>query len=95
MTLRWTAPALRDLEEIGDYIARDNKGAAARIVMAVLDRAEFLTAQPLLGRPGRVSGTRELVIAGTPYIVAYRVQGDETQILAVLHGARRWPTRFD
>ena len=95
MNLRWTAPALRDLEQIGDYIARDNKGAAARIVTAVLDRAELLRAQPLLGRPGRVAGTRELVIAGTPFIAAYRARGDETQIMAVLHGARRWPTRFD
>jgi toxin ParE1/3/4 len=94
MILRWTVPALRDVEEIGDYIARDNATAAARIVTAVFDRTALLATQPGLGRPGRVAGTRELVIVGTPFIAAYRVLGDETRILAVLHGARRWPTHF-
>ena len=47
-----------------------------------------------MGRPGRVPGTRELVIPGTPYIVPYRVQGEAIQILRVYHSARRWPESF-
>lgn len=94
MKLRWTAPALRDLEEIGDYIAKDNPAAASRSVTAILDQADLLTTQPHIGRPGRVAETRELVIAGTPYIAPYRVRGEDVQILAVLHGARRWPQDF-
>ncbi len=95
MKLRWTAPALRDLEEIGDYIARDNPAAAERVVTTILDQAELLTTHPHVGRPGRVPNTRELVVADLPYIAPYRVRGDEVQILAVLHGARRWPQSFD
>jgi toxin ParE1/3/4 len=95
MRLRWTAPALRDLEEIGDYIARDNTAAAARLVTDILDRTDLLAKHPHIGRPGRVPGTRELVVTDTPYIVPYRVCGDVVQILAVLHGARRWPDSFN
>ena len=50
---------------------------------------------PYLGRAGRVTGTRELVMSRTPYIVAYRIHADVLEVLAVVHGARRWPERFD
>ncbi|WP_242518673.1 MULTISPECIES: type II toxin-antitoxin system RelE/ParE family toxin [Thiorhodovibrio] len=53
-----------------------------------------MTQNPSIGRLGRVRDTRELVISGTSYIVAYRVVGDLVLILRVLHGARRWPQRF-
>ena len=55
---------------------------------------ERLREFPALGRPGRVEGTRELIIAGTPYIVPYRVRGDTVEIITVLHSAQRWPDRF-
>ena len=48
----------------------------------------------MIGRKGRVEGTRELVIAGTPYIVPYRVRDDVVQIITVLHNAQRWPDQF-
>jgi len=47
-----------------------------------------------MGRPGRVDGTREFVVAGTPYIIPYRVRGETVELLAVMHGARRWPDTF-
>ncbi len=47
-----------------------------------------------MGRAGRVPGTRELVISGTPYIVPYRVRGGAVEVLRVFHAARRWPTEF-
>ncbi len=59
--------------------------------MTVVNR---LTTAPSLGRPGRISGTRELVIRGTPYVVPYRIKGPDIEILRVYHGARRWPDRF-
>jgi toxin ParE1/3/4 len=53
-----------------------------------------LAGSPALGRPGRVAGTRELVIPRTPYIVPYRVNGDVVQIITVLHDAQRWPDKL-
>jgi len=94
MNLRWTRPALRDLEEIGDYIARDNARVAAETVAEILNQTETLADHPHLGRAGRVAGTRDLVVARTPFIVPYRVVGDDIQILAVFHAARCWPKTF-
>jgi toxin ParE1/3/4 len=92
MRVRWTVPALRDLEAIGEYIGRNNSAAiAARIVTAILDQAENLAAFPHIGRPGRIAGTRELVIVDTPFIAPYRVRDDAVEILAVFHGSRQWP----
>ena len=48
----------------------------------------------MIGRPGRVADTRELIISGTPYIVPYRIKGEFVQIITVLHSAQRWPDRF-
>jgi len=90
----WTRSATRDLEAIGDFIDRDDSQAAARTVRRILERADILAAHPLLGRPGRVAGTRELVVVGTPFVIPYRVVGDLVEIIAVFHGARRWPMSF-
>jgi toxin ParE1/3/4 len=87
---RWTRLALADLEAIGDYVARDNPGAARRLVARIAAAVEALGDHPHLGRLGRITGTRELVVVETPF-VPYRVRGDEIEILAVFHGARRWP----
>ena len=92
--MRWTAPALRDLEAIGDTIARDNPAAADRVVLGILDQTDLLATHPEIGRPGRIAGTRELVIADTPYIVPYRLRGGDIEMLAVFHGARKWPESF-
>jgi len=94
MRVIWTRPALRELENIGDYIARDDPGAAHGIVTRILDRAAALADQPEVGRPGRVAGTRELVVAGTPFILPYRINRDRVEILSVFHGARKWPESF-
>jgi addiction module RelE/StbE family toxin len=84
----------RRLDDIKERIAGDNPAAAARMVARIRDAVSHLARFPASGRPGRVVGTRELVIAGTPYIVPYRVKGDAVQIITILHGAQRWPERF-
>jgi addiction module RelE/StbE family toxin len=84
-----------DLEAIGDFIGRDNPFAAELIVVRLVASVDALRDHPSLGRPGRLTGTRELVVSGTPYVVPYRVLGDDVQILAVFHGARRWPRAFE
>lgn len=74
MQVRWLPRALRNLEQVADYIGADNPGAAARLEQRLLQSVTNLSDHPQLGRSGRVTGTRELVIPGTPYIVAYRVR---------------------
>jgi toxin ParE1/3/4 len=95
LRLRWTRRAERDLGEIAAYIGQDSPAAAARVILELIDQAETLLAQrPAVGRPGRVLGTRELIIGGLPYIVPYRVRERDLEILRVLHTSRRWPGEF-
>ena len=94
MEIIWRGVALNDLEGIRRYIAQENPAAGARIQARIRDAVEQLADHPHLGRPGRVDGTREFVIAGTPFIVVYRVLNNRLRVLSVIHGARRWPDRF-
>lgn len=94
MTVRiaWTRRYLSELEAIGDYIAERNPRAAARLVREIHGRTErLLSSNPFVGRSGDISGTRELVIPGTSYVVAYRVTEDSVEVLFVQHGAQLWP----
>lgn len=92
MRLRWTRLAEADLDSIADYIGQDSPVAAARVILELIDQAEtLLTSHVAMGRPGRVIGTRELVIGQLPYIIPYRVREGEIEILRVLHTSRRWP----
>jgi toxin ParE1/3/4 len=91
MRLRWLNLALDDLDEIAGYVSKDNPDAARRMVKRLWEAARTLTGQPEMGRPGRVHGTRELVVVNTPFVLPYRVVGAEIEILRVLHGARNWP----
>lgn len=93
MRLRWTRRAERDLDDIAAYIGQDSAAAAARVVLEIIDQTETqLTRHIALGRPGRVLGTRELVIGALPYIIPYRVRETDIEILRVLHTSRRWPS---
>jgi toxin ParE1/3/4 len=92
--VRWAARALANLNAEAEYIARDDPAAAMRVVQIIEDTVDLLQRHPALGRPGRVAGIRELVIAGTPYIVPYRIRDNEVHILRVFHGSRKWPARF-
>ena len=94
MRLQWTPTASGNLEAIEAYIARDNPLAAIDVVLEILRQVEALKDHPGLGRPGRVEGTRELVISGLPYIVPYLVEGERIIVLRVLHAARKWPKKF-
>ena len=94
MKIKWVQLALTDLDEAAAFISQDNPQAAKRIVKRIWDAARLLSEQPNAGRPGRVYGTRELVIADTPFILPYRVVQNTVQILRVLHGARNWPEQF-
>ena len=93
--IEWTEQATRQLDQAYDYIALSNsEDVAERIVQQVVSSVQQLAAFPTSGRAGRIPGTRELVIANTPFIVAYAIEKARIVILAVYHGAQRWPETF-
>ena len=94
MKLRWTNLAVADLQEVYDFIAADDPGAAAATIQRIERAIRMLLKQPGAGRRGRVRGTRELVVPGTPFIVVYRLHVGAIELLAVIHGARQWPEAF-
>jgi toxin ParE1/3/4 len=95
MIIEWSPQAADDLASLRAYIAEDDPAAARRVVLQIVRSVEELLAgQPQMGRPGRVPGTRELVVPRTSYVVPYRIRDNRIQVLRVYHGARRWPERF-
>ena len=94
MTIVWSARAVRHLTRLRAVIARDRPVAAESVAATILDRVDRLALHPGLGRAGRVPGTRELVVQGTPYVVPYRVRDDRLEIIAVFHGRQQWPERL-
>ncbi len=94
VTIVWSPRALSHLEDLRAYIAHDSPTAASRLAASLLTAVERLADMPNLGRPGRVSGTRELVVAGTPYLIAYRVRSNRVEIIGVFHGRQKWPKRL-
>ena len=91
MRVRWLRTALRNLDEEASFIAADDSVAARLVVERVLEAVAQLAEQPGLGRPGRVHGTRELVVSKTRYIVPYRVRGDTVEVLRAFNTSRRLP----
>lgn len=91
MKLEWLPAAIPDRDAIFDYIELDSPHAAGLVDDWIAKAAERLIAFSESGRPGRVDGTRELVIGRTPYILPYRIIGDTVRILRVIHAARLWP----
>jgi len=88
--LTWTARANADRREIRNYIAQDNPAAAMRLDTLFKHRAEGLRNHPLLGRPGRVPGTREL-LAHRHDLLIYDLNDEQVRILRVMHAARQSP----
>ena len=89
MKLYWALETIADRDAIFDYIETDNPAAALALDELFSEKAERLADHPKLGRPGRVDGTRELVVHEN-YILVYDMAGDLVRILRVLHMARRW-----
>ncbi len=95
MTLLWSPEALQDLKNIRAYISQDDPTAAKTVVARIVAFVrEQLPTNSEIGRIGRVSGTRELVISNTPFVVPYRVRDEDIDILRVYHAARMWPEQY-
>ena len=95
MRVKWLRIARANLDAEAEYVSRDDPAAAAARIVTTIHRAiESLQPFPAMGRPGRVMGTRELVVPRTPYLVPYRVRHGTVEILRIFHAARRWPKNF-
>ncbi len=92
MIVEWKPDALAELvDHVEDYAKKHDPLTAYRVFDEVIERARMLGDHPDMGRGGRMRGTRELVLTGTPFILVYRQPADTVEILRVLHGAQQWP----
>ncbi|EKD75148.1 MAG: addiction module toxin, RelE/StbE family [uncultured bacterium] len=94
MIIKWLDDAIYDLRSSRPYIAQDKPSAANHVAKRILHSVNLLLAHSGIGKPGRVPGTRELVVSNTPYIIPYRVRKNSIEILRVLHAAMQWPNEF-
>lgn len=94
MRIIWLDKAQSDLYQIAEFIMQDDPSTALQVVSTIREATHVLSQHPNLGRTGRVERTRELVIAGLPFIVPYQIVGPEIRILAIMHTSRKWPDTF-
>jgi toxin ParE1/3/4 len=94
MTVVWSRRAIRHLSALREYIGRDNPKAAHEVAERILGAVDLLKEHPHAGRPGRVLGTRELVVSDTPFVIPYRVRAGRLELIAVFHGRQKWPGAF-
>lgn len=97
MKLIWTPSARKARSAAIDYIAQDSPRAALSQLDEIERQTDMLIAHPDMGRPGRIDGTRELVVSRTPFIVIYRVKrrAKRIELFRFLHGAQQWPPMED
>lgn len=89
--IRWAQSAADDLMEAVRFIRQDSPEAASSVAARIVASVESLTALPARGKPGRVTGTRELRLADLPYVIVYAAGTDDIDIIRVLHTRRAWP----
>ena len=89
-TVLWKRQAFNDLARISEFIAQDSAANAEKLVELITSKALSLASHPQIGRIGRKSGTKELVVH-EHYVVIYRVLSARVEILRVKHTAQRWP----
>jgi addiction module RelE/StbE family toxin len=94
MKIIWSPRAFRHLAALRAYIEKDSEQNATLVARRILDSVELLQTQSGMGRPGRLAGTRELVVTDTPYILPYRVRKERLELIAVFHGRQRWPQKL-
>jgi len=97
-TLIWTEPAVADLEEIGQFISKDNPPAAEKVGSKIIREAENVAAFPRLGRIVPEFGNpqiREIISQSYRVIYKFDEEGDLVAILRIWHGARGIPQLED
>jgi toxin ParE1/3/4 len=90
----WSRRAVRHLVHLREYIGKHSAQNAASVANRILNAVDLLQAHPEMGRPGRVVGTRELVVTDAPYVIPYRVRHGRLELIAVFHGRQKWPAKL-
>ena len=91
MKLKWSRRALADQQQIIDFHAEIDAGLALDMIDRVEAAVNKLLDFPEMGRPGRVSGTREWPVKKSPFLAVYITGSNEVRVLRILHGAMVWP----
>jgi toxin ParE1/3/4 len=91
MKVIWSASAVRQLQEVVDYLQDESAARAVTIRRRILATVGLIGQMPDSGRTGRIDGTREAVVPRSPYIVVYQVSTETVEVLGVWHAAREWP----
>ena len=94
MRVVWSPRAIRHLVALRRHIERDSEQNAALVAERILRAIDLLATQPEMGRPGRVLGTRELVVTDTGFIIPYRAREKRLDLIAIFHGRQRWPEKL-
>lgn len=96
MEVKWLRKALNNLDQEAEYIAGEDPAAARGLVSKIDSLVSLLADNPAMGHPGRLPGTRELVVPGTRYVIPYRVnpRKQRIEILRVFHMARKTPKHW-
>ena len=96
MQVRWLNKALKNLNDEAAFVAQDDPAAAQLVMQRIRAAVDHLVDNPALGHPGRIHGTRELVVANTRYVIPYRVRPrlDRIEILRVFHASRSLPQHW-
>jgi toxin ParE1/3/4 len=90
--LRWLRSGSESLKRHVAYITSQNPVAAQNVRRTIRDSVLRLCEFPESGRNGHVAGTRELIVAGLPYVVVYRISSGTVEIMLVLHTAMDRPS---
>lgn len=94
MQVKWLRKAALNLYDAHEFLSKENPVVAQEFVLEVYRLVGLLSTQPAMGRPGRVPGTRELVVRPYPFLLPYRVLGGEIHILRVFHTRQRFPSQL-
>ena len=90
----WSRRAIRHLTGLLAYVRKDSEQNAVVVAKRILDAVDLVQTQPDMGRPGRIAGTRELLVVDTPYVIPYRVRQGRIELIAVFHGRQKWPDKL-
>ncbi len=88
MRIRWAPPAVKDMQAISDYLKEHHSLYRQPTMRKLYEKIRALKETPHLGRPGRISGTREILFSPMPYVAVYRVREQAIEVWRIWHTAQ-------